>query len=98
MNEHTKLIADLQLIQRRLSQDRDIRYMCAVGEAIEALRGIQPKTDEPKIDADTILRNQFAAAALTGVLANPNSSYHQTKDLLNIVFLFANEALAESKK
>ena len=48
--------------------------------------------------ADTTLRNQFAAAALTGVLANPNSSYHQTKDLLNIVFLFANEALAESKK
>jgi len=95
MNEHTKLIADLQLIQRRLSQDRDIRYMCAVGEAIEALRGIQSKAVEPKIDADTALRNQFAAAALSGFLASNETDY-----LIAIQSSFecADRMLAESKK
>lgn len=69
------------------------RIMFEMGEQKRVLKLIAERAA-----ADRTLRNQFAAAALTGVLANPNSSYHQTKDLLNIVFLFANEALAESKK
>ena len=98
MSEHRKLIADLQVFKEMAEADGYPTDAKIIERAIAALRGIQPKTDEPKIDADATLRNQFAVAALTGVLANPNSSYQQIKHLLNTVFLFADEAVAESKK
>ena len=95
MSEHTKLIVDLNVVRKQMKAERYDGAVQICERAIEALRGIQSKADEPKIDADATLLNQFAGLAMQGLIVRGNGG---SEYIVKMSFDIARAMVEESKK